>query len=430
MTPARSLLCALARSFLAGEQTAEAIAARAAVTAGRDWSGFLPLATRYLVAFAAGTRPREADVVCFLKEDRRLSRVRARLSVAQWISEPPRMQPVAAASGWGLPAIESIGALCDWLWLDPEKLDWFADLKGLCRRRAAQALQHYHYRALSKPDGGVRLIECPKRRLKSIQRQVLSEILDRVPAHPAAHGFARGRSIRSFARPHTARRVVLRLDLRNFFPSFQRPRIQAFFRTVGYPESVADYLGGLCTNAVPRGVLAGIASDARSIYKWPHLPQGAPTSPALANLCSYRMDCRLAGLAASAGAAYTRYADDLAFSGNGEFDRRVERFSAHAVAIMLEEGFDVNHRKTRIMRQGARQHLAGLTVNACLNVKRQDFDRLKAILTNCVHYGPKSQNRDAHPDFRSHLEGRVGFVESIHPARGKRLRMLLDRIPW
>jgi hypothetical protein len=160
------------------------------------------------------------------------------------------------------------------------------------------------------------------------------------------------------------------------------------------------------------------------------LPQGAPTSPALANLCSYRVDCRLTGLAKSVGAEYTRYADDLAFSGSEALARRVERFSTHVAAVLLEEGFAVNHRKTRIMRQGVRQRLAGLVANQCINVMRTDFDRLKATLTNCVRRGPESQNRDGHSSFRSHLEGRVGFVESINPARGARLRAILEQIQW
>jgi hypothetical protein len=160
------------------------------------------------------------------------------------------------------------------------------------------------------------------------------------------------------------------------------------------------------------------------------LPQGAPTSPALANICVYRVDCRLAGLAKSAGAEYTRYADDLAFSGGDAFERCVERFSTHVAAILFAEGFTVHHRKTRIMRQGVRQHLAGLVTNECMNIVRGDFDRLKATLINCVRLGPESQNRDGHSAFRMHLEGRVGFVETIHPARGQRLRAILDRIQW
>ena len=124
------------------------------------------------------------------------------------------------------------------------------------------------------------------------------------------------------------------------------------------------------------------------LYAQRHLPQGAPTSPALANLCAYRVDCRLSGLAAVAGASYTRYADDVAFSGDEAFARCAERFSLRAAAILLEEGFAVRHRKTRLMQRSVRQHLAGLVVNERLNVRRADFDELKAILTNCCAAWP------------------------------------------
>lgn len=166
------------------------------------------------------------------------------------------------------------------------------------------------------------------------------------------------------------------------------------------------------------------------LYARPHLPQGAPTSPALANICSFHLDCRLAGLAKSAGAIYSRYADDLAFSGGEDFVRNAERFSIHVAAILREEGFRVHHRKTRVMRQSVRQHLAGLVANQRLNIRRGDFDRLKAILTNCVRFGAESQNREAHPQFRSHLQGRVAFMENVNPTKGKRLRAIFERIRW
>jgi RNA-directed DNA polymerase len=352
------------------------------------------------------------------------------------------MQPVAAAKVWSLPAIESVRDLAEWLHLSESELEWFADLKGLQSKPNPQGtgsrMTHYHYRTLSKKSGSLRLIEEPKPHLKQIQRQILSDILDRIPIHPAAHGFVKGRSIQTFAAPHVARRVVLSMDLRDFFPSFAARRVQAFFRTAGYPESVADLLGGLCTNAAPRsiwkdlepGTDRSLVRYALSLYSRPHLPQGAPTSPALANICAYRIDCRLSGLTQAAGAAYTRYADDLAFSGDESFEKCVERFSVHAAAILLEEGFVVHHRKTRIMRQAVRQYLAGLVTNQRVNVVRADFDRLKATLHNCVRNGPLSQNREAHPCFRSHLEGRVGFVETINPEKGRRLRRIFERIQW
>jgi hypothetical protein len=278
------------------------------------------------------------------------------------------------------------------------------------------------------------LIEAPKRRLKDLQRQVLIEILDRVPVHPAVHGFVRGRSIKTFAEPHAGQVVVLRLDLKDFFPSIRRARIQALFRTMGYPELVADLVGGICANSVPKDAWAGFESevtrDVREMYRRPHLPQGAPSSPALANLCAYRMDCRLAGLAEAAGAKYSRYADDLAFSGGPEFARGVGRFADHVGAVILEEGFAVNFRKTRMMRRGVRQELAGVVVNAGANVKRDEFDRLRAILHNCVNLGPGSQNRAGHPDFRAHLLGAISFVAMVRPAKGTKLRAIFNQIRW
>lgn len=169
---------------------------------------------------------------------------------------------------------------------------------------------------------------------------------------------------------------------------------------------------------------------ARRLYTQPHLPQGAPTSPALANLCAFRLDCRLAGLAQAASASYTRYADDLAFSGQGDFERVARRFAIHVCTTAVEEGFSVQHRKTRRMQQGVRQHLAGLVVNERLNVRRSDFDRLKAILTNCIRSGPQTQNRGNHADFRAHLQGRLSFIEQVNPDKGRRLRTLFGQIQW
>jgi hypothetical protein len=442
--PRDPIISVLARAMLSCPADAQEITQCATRALGRPWGWLRPLAERYVQAFASGPRPRHRQAMDFIRHDRGFSRAwrrcSHRISVAHYLTGPQPMQPVPAAARWEIPAIQSVGALAAWLELTPAELDWFADFKSLTYKSASPQLRHYHYRVLLKRSGSLRLIEAPKPRLKQLQRRILAEILDPIPLHPAAHGFRRGHSIRTFAAPHTGQRVVLRMDLRDFFPSIIGARVQAFFRTAGYPEAVADLLGGICSNAAPPDAWNGAAAlcavpldprllrDARALYSRPHLPQGAPTSPALANLCAYRIDCRLSGLAQSAGAVYTRYADDLAFSGGEEFDRSVERFAAHAAAILGEEGFAVHHRKTRIMRQGVSQRLAGLVANQRVNVPRADYDRLKATLTNCIRDGLESQNRHAHPLFRSHLEGRVGFVESINPARGVRLRALLERV--
>jgi hypothetical protein len=440
--PNPSLVKALAASFLAGEMNIDLVAARGMRTLGRRWRWLRPLARRYVTAFHGGVRPASRDVVRFLKTDQGLQRACSKyshqLSVKHWLNRPQRMLSVPAARSWKVPAIESVGALAEWLGITVDELLWFADLKGLRRLKSSAQLRHYHYRILIKRSGAVRLIEAPKARLKALQKQILTQILNLIPPHPAAHGFLKGRSIKTFAAPHAGKRVVVRMDLRDFFPTIGAARIQSFFRAAGYPDSVADLLAGICTNAAPRDVWDKPGSEldrallweARALYSRPHLPQGAPTSPALANLCAYRIDCRLAGLAQSAEAGYSRYADDLAFSGNEAFEKCVERFSIHVAVILHEEGFVVHHRKTRIMRQGVRQHLAGLVANDHVNIMRADFDRLKAILTNCLRLGPSSQNRDGHPRFRAHLEGRVAFVEMINPVKGQRLRKILAGINW
>jgi hypothetical protein len=436
------LFWALARCFLAGEPIVEKIVERGNAMLGRRWRWLPPLAKRYVQVFSQQTRPREQELVRFFRNDAGLRRAQkehqGELYIEVLLTDRQNMQPVTAASAWDIPPIESVGALAEWLGVEPGKLRWYADLKGLTAKNDHPQLNHYHYRILAKSQTSIRLIEAPKPRLKTLQRRILSGILEKIPVHMAVHGFVQGRSIKTFVAPHIGKHIVLRMDLQDFFPSFRAARIQTFFRTLGYPEAVADLLGGICTNAAPRRLWKTSTFDgdaerrreALNLYSRPHLPQGAPSSPALANLCTYRVDCRLTGLAQSAGAIYTRYADDLAFSGAETFARGIERFSAHVAAILMEEGFRVNFRKTRVMRQGVRQHLAGLVINQHANVMRADFDRLKATLTNCVRHGPESQNREGLSNFSAHLEGSVAFVESINPKKAMRLRKVRDQILW
>ncbi|MFN7924507.1 MAG: reverse transcriptase family protein [Bryobacteraceae bacterium] len=428
------LIEVLAQALLGGEQTPEAAAGRGKRALGSNWKWLPRLAQRYVAKFAGRVRPRLIEVIDFLRQDRGLANVYRlhRMHIENWIPEAPLMQP---AKPWPVPSITTPGDLAHHFSLLPSELDWFADLRQYQLRQANPRLDHYHYRVLSKP-GSLRLIEAPKRRMKALQRRILDDILVHVPPHDAAHGFVPGRSIKTFSAPHVGQSAVLRMDLRDFFPSIGRARVQALFRTIGYPESVADLLGGICTTATPKRAWTNVTAErdrlheARMLYRAPHLPQGAPTSPAIANLIAFHLDSRLTGLATASGATYTRYADDLAFSGGDTFLRSAERFSTHVAMILDEEGFSVNHRKTRIMRRGVRQYLAGVVVNDHLNIVRHDFDTLKAVLTNCARHGPASQNRTGHPNFRMHLEGRISFVEMIHPARGAKLRAIFQSIPW
>ena len=90
----------------------------------------------------------------------------------------------------------------------------------------------------------------------------------------------------------------------------------------------------------------------------------------------------------------------------------------------------MNHRKRKVIRRGHRQLVTGVVVNAKVNIRRDEFDRLKAILTNCVKLGPTSQNRDGHADFAAHLRGRIAFVRQLNPARAEKLRRIFEQIRW
>jgi RNA-directed DNA polymerase len=270
----------------------------------------------------------------------------------------------------------------------------------------------------------------PKPRLKAVQRRVLDGILGRIPPHPAAHGFRPSRSVLTYAAPHAGRAVVVRCDLRSFFPSVHRARVRAVFRAAGYPPAVARLLAGVCTHRTPAGVARQADPRDHDRLRIAHLPQGSPASPALANLCAYRLDVRLAALAAELGAAYTRYADDLAFSGGPDLAERADRLTAMVGRVALDEGFELNYRKLRVMKAGTRQHLAGVVVNERPNVGRDEYDRLKATLWNCVRRGPAGENRTGLADFRAHLRGRVAHVARLNPARGRRLLELWERVAW
>jgi len=426
--------------MLRGAFEEEALEAAIIAVLGKRHAFVPALVRRVIQSFGEGRRPRRYRLQQFLRADdalfSALKKMPGRLQPE--IGAPVTMQPMAAAKDWPVPVIEGVGELMRKLRLNEGELLWLADPKSWEIKAGDEQLRNYRYRWQRKKNGGARLIEAPKVLLKSLQRRVLAEILDRIPAHEAAHGFRAGRSICSFAAPHVNREVLLRLDLRDFFVSIPKWRVISVFLAAGYPEAVAVLLAGLCTNATPAHVLDDCPSRGREEGSWhwrkrhssPHLPQGAPTSPALANLCAYHLDCRLSGLARACGASYTRYADDMLFSGGDAFARGIARFSIKAAAIAMEEGFQVNMRKTKVMRRSVSQSVAGLVVKEKLNVRRAEVDQLKAILHNCLVKGPHTQNRDGHADFRAHLAGRIAHVGNVSPERGARLKEMLERVVW
>jgi RNA-directed DNA polymerase len=350
----------------------------------------------------------------------------SQLRVRRLIVEDPAM----GESSLRVPPARTVSELARLLDTTVEELEKLADRRGMSRLARTEAMRHHHVRLVPKAAGGHRVLEVPKSRLREMQRRVLHRILTDVPAHPAACGFVRRRSVIDYVTPHVGQALVVRVDLRDFFSSIGAARVGAVFRAFGYPDEVRRTLTTLTTVATPEGVLCGLPWSKRPRLRVPHLAQGAPTSPALANLVAYGLDVRLSAFADSIGARYGRYADDLVISGGPELVPRRDSIHATMVTIARDEGFEPSFGKSRIRRAGERQELAGLVVNRHAAVPRRERERIEAILTNCVRLGPESQNRDGHPDFRAWLRGKIAWIAAACPRHAEKPLRLFAAIEW
>ncbi len=336
--------------------------------------------------------------------------------------DPPQFLPNPVLAGSGHPVLTTTAELADYLGLTPAQLVRFADLHALSSHSSDSFGPHYLTRSIAKKSGGLRLIEEPRPFLKTLQRRLLSGILNHLAPHHAACGFVRGRSCLTAAARHAGEPMLVSFDLSDFFASVDFARVHAIFRSLGYPPAVARDLAGLCSVATAPAVLHSVPEWRNGPHRHRHLPQGAPTSPALANLAALALDRRLAGLARSLGATYTRYADDLTFSG----DARIAPILLRAVPkIVRDEGFALNPAKTRATGAHQRQVTTGIVVNARLNPPRAEYDRLKAILH---HMTRPTDPRRHDPAFRAHILGRIGWLAQLNPARAARLQTAFDAL--
>ena len=287
--------------------------------------------------------------------------------------------------------------------------------------RHRDRVSHYVTFAIPKRKGGERLIMAPKRRLKEIQRVVLRELLDNLPVPSSAHGFCKNRSVKTGAAGHVGKAVVVKMDLKDFFPSVTFPRVRGLFISLGYSYPVATTLAVLATESQRQPVLVE-----GQLFHVPvgsrHCVQGAPTSPAICNQIARRMDHRLAGLARKLGFTYTRYADDLVFSGD---DRgKVKSLLGLSRRIITEEGFTVHPDKTTISRKSSRQTVTGVVVNDTLGLSRQERRKLRAQLHRL------SQQSEIDPKELARLKGKLAYLHMLNPDQAQALRCRLpDRAP-
>lgn len=330
-----------------------------------------------------------------------------------------------------VPRVADLSALASLLDVSVERLVWLADPSRLARHSTDAGRWHYTYRWVRKASGGARLVEAPREQLKGAQRRLYERVLSRVRAHPAAHGFVRGRSVRTFAAPHAGERVVLRVDLEDFFASVGDPRVRGIFETLGMPGPVARVAAALACHRTPRSVLRDAEAgrvERRSLARLaqPHLPQGAPSSPLLASLAAFGLDQRLSALAGRFDANYTRYADDLAFSGGGALMSRAAVLLRAVTEIALDEGFCVRASKTRVMPSATRQVLGGLVVNRWPDVSRGDYDSLRARMHALACGRGVPDGAGERERLVAELRGHVSWA-SARPHRARKLARLLER---
>ena len=262
---------------------------------------------------------------------------------------------------------------------------------------------------MAKRRGGYRNIEAPNPRLKAIQRAILDRLLTPLPVHTAATGFRPGLSIADNARPHLGQRRALKTDLHDFFGSIHRPTVRRVFRDMGFDAHITKVLVDLCTHRN-------------------RLPQGAPTSPALSNLVAAKMDERMTALSLRRGLTYTRYADDLTFSGDS-FNRN--ELVSDIKQIAAYDGFTLNAKKTRLMAS-SRRIVTGLSIGSGekLTLPRERKREIRKNVHFVLKYGVtehRERINSSDPAYVKRLIGELCFWRSIepeHPFVNRALRQL------
>jgi len=294
-------------------------------------------------------------------------------------------------------------------------------LRWLAFHSDAPTRVHYVYFDVPKKSGGLRRLSAPHRKLAEVQHWVLTQILNLLPVHPCAHGFVAQHSVLTNAEPHVGASVVINVDLSSFFSTITFPRVDGMFRKLGYSPAVATILALLCTEC-PRQMLT-LGDTIYYAATGPRaLPQGACTSPAISNQIAAKLDRRMTAMAVKLNWKYTRYADDLTWSTTGEISPSIGYVLARLRHIVQDEGFELNHAKTRIQRRSQQQSVTGVVVNDRMSVPRQTIRQIRAILHNARQTGLDAQNRDEHPHFHDWLAGMIGWIKMVNPEQGEKLQ--------
>lgn len=259
---------------------------------------------------------------------------------------------------------------------------------------------------LKKKDGTPRPIRAPKDKLKIIQRAILKSILSDIKLPPCCYGFSKNKSIIENAKIHSRNDFLLNLDIQDFFPSVHYKKVKQIFLDIGLNDEISNILCGLTT------------------YEY-RLPQGAPTSPFLASFALSNLDYRLMKLAKSNHLTYTRYFDDVSFSGN----KRVMALEKTIMQIIKQEGYKVKMSKRKLFEKGQEKEVNEiLIIDKKLALKNTEglFDYVSDI----SKYG-LSRLKSSNPEKeRQSLIGKINFLKQIDSNKAKDLEIKFQSITW
>ena len=248
----------------------------------------------------------------------------------------------------------------------------------------------YQVARIPKRSGGFRELQIPDSQTKKIQLALYHKLFANYETHPSVCGFVKGRSIVDNARPHVGHEVVIKLDIKEFFPNTYRIRVNRYFSETGWDPAGAD----LITKLVCYGM---------------GLPQGAPTSPVISNIVNKAMDIRLFALAEKFNANYTRYADDITFSLKSYDRNGVHRLLQHTGVILRDYKYTLNKKKKRIIRYHRRQQVTGLVVNDKVSLPRRRRRWVRAIQHRL------KTGKDTTVSF-SEYQGWISLIKMVDPA--------------
>ncbi|WP_214753778.1 retron St85 family RNA-directed DNA polymerase [Exiguobacterium sp. s16] len=268
----------------------------------------------------------------------------------------------------------------------------------------------YKVAVVPKKSGEKRFLDLPSENLKYIQKWILENILYKIKVSDYATGFVPQKSIVDNAKPHIDKECVVNLDLQDFFPNIKYIWVYNLFYNIGYTKHLSMIFAGICTLENK-------------------LPQGAPSSPYISNLICHGLDTRLSDLAIHIGAQYTRYADDITFSGNKE----IAKYISLIKRIIKEEHFIVNERKVRVQFKHHQQIVTGLVVNTKLSVPK----KTKKYLRQQIHYAKKYGVNDSliqqginKSNYIDHLYGLAYFIKMVEEKCGSEFIEDLDTLDW